>query len=309
MAGTAEVSAIIPTFNRRELVVRAIDSVLAQTRRVEEIIVVDDGSTDGTQSALRDRYGDRIRYAWQENAGVSSARNRGMAMASGRYLALLDSDDEWLPEKNALQVGWLERHPDYGMVLCDVQRIDGERRDIDVLSRRAIIREDGWILRWIIHDPMLVPASVLMRREVFEKTGGFDESLKTAEDLEYHLRIAREWRIGLVEAPLVRAMRGHEGLSATANTYDDYVRVMEHALSGAAGMVAESERRRALVGAYTRNARGMIMRERWRDAWELARKAWRIAPDPGSFLRIAGLASFGARRATRRAIGTRVRPG
>jgi len=94
MAGSIEVSVIIPTYNRRELVQRALRSVLAQTRRVDEVIVVDDGSTDGTGEALAAAFGDRIVYLRQSNAGVSAARNRGLALARGRYLALLDSDDE-----------------------------------------------------------------------------------------------------------------------------------------------------------------------------------------------------------------------
>ena len=94
MADIPETSVIIPTWNRRDMVARAIDSVLAQTRPVEEIIVVDDGSSDGTGEYLVQRYGERITCVRQDNAGVSAARNRGLAMARGRYLALLDSDDE-----------------------------------------------------------------------------------------------------------------------------------------------------------------------------------------------------------------------
>jgi glycosyltransferase involved in cell wall biosynthesis len=178
MAPTIEVSAIIPTYNRRELVVRAIDSALAQTRRVDEIVVVDDGSTDGTEAVLRERYGDRIRYVHQANAGVSAARNHGMAIAQGRYFALLDSDDEWLPEKTARQVEWMQAHPDFGMVLCDVERVDGEHRPVDIMRRRDVIHEDGWILRWIIHNPSLVPASALLKREVVADVGGFDSRTK-----------------------------------------------------------------------------------------------------------------------------------
>src|SRR5690554_2263658 len=109
------VSVVIPTYNRRELVCLAIDSVLAQDLPVEDVIVVDDGSVDGTGQWLVERYAGRIRYLWQENAGVSAARNRGMAIARGRYITLLDSDDLWLPAKTRLQAEWLERHPGYGM--------------------------------------------------------------------------------------------------------------------------------------------------------------------------------------------------
>ncbi len=125
---------------------RAIRSALAQTHPVDEIIVVDDGSTDGTGNALREEFGDRIVYVHQANAGVSAARNRGMAIARGRYLALLDSDDEWLPEKTARQVEWLDAHPDFGMVLCDVVRTDADGRPIDLLGRRAAT-PDGQPLR------------------------------------------------------------------------------------------------------------------------------------------------------------------
>jgi glycosyltransferase involved in cell wall biosynthesis len=299
MAPTIEVSAIIPTYNRRELVVRAIDSVLAQTRHVDEIVVVDDGSTDGTAAMLRERYGDRIRYVYQANAGVSAARNHGMSIARGRYLALLDSDDEWLPEKTARQVEWMQAHPDFGVVLCDVERVDGEHRSIDIFRRREVIREDGWILRWIIHNPSLVPASALLRSDVFADVGGFDEALRTAEDIDFHLRVAHRWQVGVVELPLVRAMRGHDGLSAESNTYDDYVRVMERAIENAKGLVDETELRRALSATYARNARGMVIRKRWADGWRLATQAWRLTPDPALRNELLRLAPFALRRAVR----------
>jgi glycosyltransferase involved in cell wall biosynthesis len=297
MSRTIEVSAIIPTFNRRHLVTRAIDSVLAQTVPVEEIVVIDDGSTDGTDALLMARYGDRIRYHWQANAGVSAARNRGMAMARGRHFALLDSDDIWLPQKTAQQLQLLRERPDFGIALCDVVRTDSDDRDVEIFHRREVIREDGWVLRWIIHHPALVPASVLMKREVYEDIGGFDETLRTAEDLDFHLRAARRWQIGVVEQPLVRALRGHgDGLSATAGTYDDYLRVIERAISEAAGSVPDGECKRALAGAYARNARGMLMHGRRADAWRLARKAWGLSADAAIRRQLLALLPFGVRR-------------
>ena len=279
--------------------VRAIDSALAQTRRVDEIVVVDDGSTDGTEAVLRERYGDRIRYVHQANAGVSAARNHGMAIAQGRYFALLDSDDEWLPEKTARQVEWMQAHPDFGMVLCDVERVDGEHRPVDIMRRRDVIHEDGWILRWIIHNPSLVPASALLQREVVADVGGFDVTLRTAEDIEFHLRIAHRWKIGVIELPLVRAMRGHEGLSAESSTYDDYVRVVEGAVANAKGLVDEVELRRALSATYARNARGMLMYRRWSDGWRLATQAWAITPDTAQRLELLRLVPFALRRGVR----------
>jgi GT2 family glycosyltransferase len=299
MALDIEVSVIIPTYNRRDLLPRAIDSVLAQTHPVDEIIVIDDGSTDGTGDMLQQRYGGRVRHVWQTNAGVSAARNHGMRLANGRYLALLDSDDEWMPEKTALQLAFLQAHPDFGMVLCDVERIDGEYRHIDVFHRREVVREDGWALRWLLHNPALIPASVLLRREVVEQLGGFDETLRTAEDLEFHLRVARHWKIGVVEQSLVRAMRGHDGLSAADSTYDDYVRVVESAVADARGTLDEGELDAALAGTYYRNARGMLIRRRWKAGATLARRAWQLSRDPAQRREIAGLLVFGMKRFVR----------
>jgi glycosyltransferase involved in cell wall biosynthesis len=296
MALDIEVSVIIPTYNRRDLLPRAIDAVLAQTHPVDEIVVIDDGSTDGTGDMLQQRYGDRVRHVWQANAGVSAARNHGMRLARGRYLALLDSDDEWLPGKTALQLAFLEAHPDFGMVLCDVERIDGEYRHIDVFHRREVIREDGWALRWLIHNPALIPASVMLRRQVVEQLGGFDEALRTAEDLEFHLRVARHWKIGVIEQPLVRAMRGHDGLSAADSTYDDYVRVVETAVADARGSLDDGELDAALAGTYVRNARGMLIRRRWKAGAVLALRAWRLSRDPAQRREIAGLLVFGTKR-------------
>jgi len=276
-------------------VCRAIDSALAQTFPVDEIIVVDDGSTDGTREALLDRYGGRIRYTWQPNAGVSAARNLGMSIAQGRYFAWLDSDDEWLPGKTARQHAWLEAHPDYGMVVCDIEMVDADLQVIGHYIRRDVIREDGWALRWALSNPALAPASTLLRRGVYEDIGGFDESLRTAEDIDYHLRIARRWRIGVVEETLVRTMRGHEGLSAQSRTYDDYLMVFERAVRDAQGFVEDRERFQALAKAYARNARGLMLRSRWRDALRLMPKAWRHG-DAGTRRQVLGLVPFALKR-------------
>lgn len=278
---------------------RAIDSVLAQTRAVDEIIVVDDGSGDGTGDELARRYGERILYVRQDNAGVSAARNRGLALARGRYLALLDSDDEWLPEKTARQVAFLEARPDIGLVLCNVVRMNPDGSQIDEFDRRRQIPEDGPALRWVLRDPALAPLSVLMRREVYEDIGGFDTALRTAEDLEFHLRAAARWPIGVVAEPLARALRGHDGLSALASTEDDYIRVMERAAEAAIGLVPEHERRQALVTAYVKNAESCLWRGRYRDTFALARKAWALGPDAPLRRRLLALVPAAGKRMVR----------
>lgn len=280
MTAIPEVSAIIPTYNRRELVVRAVRSALDQTRPVEEIIVIDDGSTDGTGERLAAEFGDRIIQVRQANAGVSAARNRGMAMARGRYLALLDSDDEWLPEKTERQVAWLEAHPGFGMVLCDVERIDIERKPIDRFRRREVIQEDGWVLGSVLQNPALAPVSAMFRREVFADVGGFDESLATAEDLDFHLRVAAHWPIGVIDEVLARAIRGHDGLSSLSRTYDDYTRVIERAVAAAGDKVPADVGQRALAAAYLRNARGAVFENRFGDARRWIRTAQKTSANP-----------------------------
>src|SRR5687768_1729437 len=120
------VSVVIPTYNRAYCVRRAIDSALAQTYPHLEVIVVDDGSTDGTAELMRTAYGHdgRVRYHRQANGGVSAARNRGIALARGEYVALLDSDDRWKPWKLQAQVACLEHAPDVGMVWTDMEAVD-----------------------------------------------------------------------------------------------------------------------------------------------------------------------------------------
>jgi glycosyltransferase involved in cell wall biosynthesis len=294
-----ETSVIIPTWNRRDMVARAIDSVLAQTRPVEEVIVVDDGSTDGTGEFLAQRYGERITLLAQANAGVSAARNRGLAAARGRYLALLDSDDVWLPEKTERQVAFLDAHPEIGMVLCDVFRVGVDGALIDVFERRRQIPEDGQALQWVLRDPALAPLSALMRREVYEDVGGFDPTLRTAEDLDFHLRVAARWGIGVVAEPLARALRGHDGLSALASTEDDYIAVMERAAEAARGMVPEDARRQALATAYVKNAESCVWRQRYGEAWALARKARALGPEGELRARLRRLPVMMAKRVVR----------
>jgi glycosyltransferase involved in cell wall biosynthesis len=291
-----DVSAVITTFNRRELVSVAIRSVLAQSRPVTEILVIDDGSVDGTREHLRQAFGDRIRYVWQANAGVSAARNRGLLMARGRYLALLDSDDRWHPEKTRLQLDWLDARPDFGMVVSDVVRVDDRGRQIDVLRRRPAIPRDGDVLQWVLFDPVLVPASAMLRREVFETVGGFDTGLATAEDLDFHLRVARHWKIGVIEQALTTALRGHDGLSAARSTYSDYARVFERFIPSISDRLPSDTLNRALSLAYERSARGLILEGRWQKAFHFARRAWLSAPTLGDKLHTLELTRVAARR-------------
>jgi glycosyltransferase involved in cell wall biosynthesis len=294
------VSTIIPTYNRRDELPRAIDSALAQSNVEQEILVVDDGSTDGTAGMLAERYAGRVRCITRANGGVSSARNQGMREARGEFIALLDSDDQWLPTKLEKQLGLLRAHPDWGMVLCDVQRIDAQLQPTDVLRRREQIPRDGDALLPLLQMPSLVPASVLMRRSVFDTVGGFDEKLRTAEDIDFHLRVAARFGIGVVEEPLVLAMRGHEGLSTYAGTQADYIHVMERFVLAERGRIPAVNAHDALFTAYIRNARSAIVCGRFAVAGDILRKAVRLSGKMSEWRQVGALCLLQARVALTR---------
>lgn len=252
------VSTVIPTFDRRHDVAVAVGSALAQTHAAQEVIVVDDGSRDGTAEHLRETYGDALIILRTDRLGVAGARNRGMEAASGDYVALLDSDDEWAPAKLARQVAFLEARPDYGMVLTDVVQMDADRRAYDVLRRRRFIPEDGDVFRHILRQPALAPSCALFRRRVLDEVGGFDVSLPTAEDIDFHLRVALRFPIGVIEESLTSCMRGHDGLSAHPRTYADYMFAMERFLLDHRHEIPAADRQMALREASLRNIRGML---------------------------------------------------
>lgn len=254
------VSTIIPTFDRRDEVIGSVRSAIEQTYPADalEIIVVDDGSTDGTEEALARTFGNRIRYLGKPNGGVSSARNVGLAAARGHYLALLDSDDEWHPTKIEKQVSWLEAHPAFGMVITHVGCVGADRKIYEVYDRRIQIPEDGFVLRHVLRNPALVPPSVMFVRRVYEDVGGFDETLRTAEDLEFHLRVAARWPIGVLEEVLTLALRRDDGLSGLAQSYRDAITVIERFLADHADSIDPADADAALVSAYAHNIRGLV---------------------------------------------------
>lgn len=202
-AAAPGVSVIIPTFNRARTLPRALESVLAQTYRDFELLVVDDASTDQTEALVRARADSRIRYLRQEtNRGVAAARNRGLAQARAPLIAFLDSDDLWAPQKLARQVALFARSPlRVGLVYTGVETMDEHGlRSIDLPRLRgdafpALLRGNA------IHGG---GSNVMIRREAYEVVGGFDETLPAIEDYEYWLRIARFFYVDYAPEPLAR---------------------------------------------------------------------------------------------------------
>jgi glycosyltransferase involved in cell wall biosynthesis len=194
---TELVTAVIPTYNYARFVARAIDSVLAQTYRHIECIVVDDGSTDDTAEILS-RYGDRLVAIRQPNRGLSAARNAGLQAARGAYVAFLDADDWWHPEKASRQVAALQQRPDVGCVGCGRRHVALDGQTLEEFPGQPGARDRRALLRGVALRTFWVGGSgsgAMIRRSVVERVGGFDEGLKAAEDWDMWLRLAATTQI------------------------------------------------------------------------------------------------------------------
>ncbi len=199
-------SVIIPVYNRSEQVRRAIESVRQQTVAPREIIVVDDGSTDGVADAVRSEHPEVKILTWFDNRGVSAARNRGMAESQGQWIAFLDSDDVWLPSKLQVQSEWLESHSDLSICHCDEIWI---RNEVRVNPGKRHKKRGGWIYEYCLPLCVISPSAVLIHRRVFSQVGVFDESLPVCEDYDLWLRMTCLFEVGYVNRPLLIKYGGH----------------------------------------------------------------------------------------------------
>ncbi|MFL5613854.1 MAG: glycosyltransferase family 2 protein [Gemmatimonadaceae bacterium] len=227
------VSVIIPTFNRGYMLGHAIESVLGQTYGDVEVIIADDGSTDDTET-VASGYGAKVRYFRQKNAGVSAARNLGLREARGEFIALLDSDDTFLPWKLEAQIALLRRHPSLGMVWTDMiataesgETVSSaflremysahEQLRIEDLCSESYRLDSSWpgapsviaqrpyyigdLFSPMILGNLVHTSTVLLRRERLRRVGGFDEQLRPAgEDYEFHLRTTFEGPVAFLDA-------------------------------------------------------------------------------------------------------------
>ena len=234
------VAAIVPTRDRAALCARAVASVLAQTRPPDEVVVVDDGSEDGTAELLRARFAE-VEVLETPPRGVSAARNRGIRATSSEWLAFLDSDDEWLPEKLETQVAALNAAPDFRLCHSDEIWIRNGRR---VNPRRRHRKRGGFIFRHCLPLCAISPSAAVVHRSLFERVGLFDETLPICEDYDLWLRICARWPVLYVDRPLVIKHGGHADQLSRTEAPDRYrIRALAKALE--TGGLAAGDRRAA----------------------------------------------------------------
>lgn len=269
------VSVVIPTFDRVSVLPRALDSVLAQTRPADEILVVDDGSRDGT-AALAERY-PSVCWLHGPNRGVSAARNRGIRESHGEWLAFLDSDDAWEPEKLELQLeavaADLAEASDAALVHCDETWIRNGRRVNPRLRHR---KRGGWIFRHCLPLCAISPSAAMVRRRVFAEIGVFDEDLPACEDYDLWLRLTARFPVLFLDRRLVIKHGGHpDQLSRRIPALDRY-RIAALARILESGILSDEDRAAALQTLEEKTAvyaAGARKRGRTEEAAELERRA------------------------------------
>lgn len=218
----ARVSVVIPTYNCSKFITEAIDSVLNQTYKDLEIIVVDDGSTDKTKEVLK-AFIDRksIYYVYQENKGPGAARNTGIKAAQGEYIAFLDADDQWFRDKLRLQLEYLGKNSQNAFIYTDLMEMHN-----DQIIYRSRLKEggykhvaEGWIYDNLLKESFVFAQTVIVKREILNEVGMFDEGLRIAEDRDLWLRVGEKYQIGFMDEVLTIRRKHDSNLTNKTELY------------------------------------------------------------------------------------------
>ena len=231
-----QITVVIPSYNRRHTLERALDSVYAQTSPVDEVILVDDGSSDGSAAMVAHRY-PQVRIIRQPNLGVSAARNRGIDAAVYDWIALLDSDDSWLPKKIAAIRAAHAKKPGYVLYHSDEIWV---RRGVRVNPMKKHRKSGGRIFDYCLPMCRISPSSVVIHRDLFAALGGFDESLPACEDYDLWLRLCQRYPVHYLDQALIVKYGGHQDQLSRQHPMMDRFRVHSlHRLLTRGGLSAQ----------------------------------------------------------------------
>ena len=223
------ISVVIPTYNRIELLKRSIDSVINQTIKPSEIIIVDDGSNDGTEAMVKNKY-DSLKLITQKNKGASAARNSGIKASSGEWICFLDSDDEWKNDKLEKQITAATNNSDYKFFHSNEIWIKNGKR---INQKKKHKKYGGDIFKKCLDMCRISPSSVLIEKNIFEEIGFFNEDLVVCEDYELWLRICDKYEVFFIDEPLIFKYGGHQGqLSYSIDSIEYHrIKALEYLLS------------------------------------------------------------------------------
>lgn len=276
----AVISVITPTYNRARYLPAAVRSVLHQTFQDLELIIVDDGSVDDTLAVLESlRSDNRVRYFYQQNKGQSHARNFALQKAKGDYVAFLDSDDLWEPEKLEMQLAVFKANPEVDIVHGDEAMIDEKG---EVISRRNMRRYSGRITRFLLADNSVSITTALVRRRCFDEMGGFDTSVGVADDYELWLRFSARYLFHY-EPGIVASYRVMEDQisSDKRRRFSANEQIIQTFLERDGHILSSSERHWGLARFFSRKARYFASVGDMGLAWGAFIRAFRFAPaDP-----------------------------
>ena len=263
-----KISVIIPTFNRKKTLGRAIQSVSNQSLSPFEILIIDDGSNDGTKEWVKESPQD-IKYIYQNNQGVSSARNKGIKYAYGDWIAFLDSDDEWLPNKLYEQVKAIGSNPEIKFFHTNEIWI---RNGLRVNQMKKHKKYGGYIFEKCLDMCKVSPSSVLIKKEIFDDVGAFDNSLRVCEDYDLWLRITSKYPVVFLDIPFIYKYGGHAGQLSKVNDGIESYRIQSLEKIIKSGILSSQQRIIAvntLVNKMKIYAKGLEKRNKLRDLQDI----------------------------------------
>lgn len=254
------IDVIIPVYNRQELLIRAINSVLNQTYSNYKLIIVDDGSTDKTKEMIAEKF-PNIEYFYQTNKGVSSARNLGIRNSDSELIAFLDSDDEWHKDKLKKQIEFLKSKPEYSICQTKEKWI---RNGKFINPGKKHLKISGDLFAKSLEQCFITPSSVLLKRELLNEFGYFNECLPACEDYDLWIKITSKYSVGLIDEDLMTRFAGHNDQLSNTAVLDKYrIIALDNFISGDFGNIEQKNMAFMILEKKTRiYTNGLIKRDK-----------------------------------------------